>query len=73
MKRRRSASSTLEEHYERFRYKGKDEVKPEVKKIPKRPGEKEKVEEKEKEEKKEEEEAPRAPTELKSKIPIESA
>ena len=55
----------FEEHYERFRYKGKDEVKPEVKKIPKRPGEKEK----EKEGKKEEEEAPRAPIELKSKSP----
>ena len=40
-------------------------MKPEVKKIPKRPGEKEK----EKEEKKGEEEAPRAPIELKSKSP----
>ena len=61
---RKKRKQQFEEHYERFRYKGKDEVKPEVKKIPKRPGEKEK----EKEEKKEEE-APRAPIELKSKSP----
>ena len=61
---RKRRKQQFEEHYERFRYKGKDEVKPEVKKIPKRPGEKEK----EKEEKKEEE-APRAPIELKSKSP----
>ena len=66
---RKKRKQSFEEHYERFRHKGKDEVKPEVKKIPKRPGEKEKVEEKEKEEKKEEEEAPRAPIELKSKSP----
>ena len=69
MKRRRSASSIFEEHYERFRHQGKDDLKPEVKKILKRPEEKEKVEEKEEEEKKEEEEAPRAPIELKSKSP----
>ena len=61
---RKKRKQQFEEHYERFRYKGKDEVKPEVKKIPKRPGEKEKVEEKKKEE-----EAPRAPIELKSKSP----
>ena len=66
---RKKRKQSFEEHYERFRHKGKDEVKPEVKKIPKRPGEKEKVEEEEKEEKKEEEEAPRAPIELKSKSP----
>ena len=66
---RKKRKQSFEEHYERFRHKGKDEVKPEVKKIPKRPGKKEKVEEKEKEEKKEEEEAPRAPIELKSKSP----
>ena len=66
---RKKRKQSFEEHYERFRHKGKDEVKPEVKKIPKRPGEKEKVEEKEKEEEKEEEEAPRAPIELKSKSP----
>ena len=35
----------FEEHYEHFRYKGKDDVKPEVKKIPRRPGEKEKEKE----------------------------
>ena len=61
---RKKRKQQFEEHYERFRHKGKGEVKPEVKKIPKRPGEKEK----EKEEKKEEE-APRAPIELKSKSP----
>ena len=33
---RKKRKQSFEEHYERFRYKGKDEVKPEVKKIPKR-------------------------------------
>ena len=64
----------LEEHYERFRYKGKDDVKPEVKKIPRRPGEKEKEkeakrEEKERSEKEDDKSPSRAPIELKSISP----
>jgi len=64
----------FEEHYEHFRYKGKDDVKPEVKKIPRRPGEKEKEkeakrEEKERSEKEDDKSPSRAPIELKSISP----
>ena len=55
----------LEEHYERFRHQGKDDLKPEVKKIPKRPEEKEK----ERSEKEDDKSSSRAPIELKSISP----
>ena len=55
----------LEEHYGRFRHQGKDDLKPEVKKIPKRPEEKEK----ERSEKEDDKSPSRAPIELKSISP----
>ena len=55
----------LEEYYERFRHQGKDDLKPEVKKIPKRPEE----QEKERSEKEDDKSSSRAPIELKSISP----